>query len=117
MEKMREFLAVKKQIEAVVAADYRERRAGCGEVDVLKALWAIGKSRSSVGRYKLGQLTGLGQGEVRTLISRLKENGLIAVDSRGITFAEKGKKEFDSISRLIPFSAPVDASGLALGEL
>ena len=85
-------------------------------MDVLKALWAIGKSRSSVGRQKLGQLTGLGQGEVRTLISRLKENGLIAVEPRGIKFAEKGKKEFDSISRSIPFSSAVDASDLALGD-
>ena len=85
-------------------------------MDVLKALWAIGKSSSSVGRHKLGQLTGLGQGEVRTLISRLKDNGLIEVDPRGITFAEKGKREFDSISRLIPYSGAVDASELALGD-
>ena len=109
-------MALKKQIEAIVASDYRGPRAGYSEIDVLKALWVIGKSRSSVGRYRLGQLTGLGQGEVRTLISRLKENGLIAVDSRGITFTEKGKKEFDSISRVIPFSSAVDASELALGD-
>src|SRR5580693_7623110 len=102
-------MALKKQIQAVIASDYRGPKAGYGEVDVLKALWAIGKSRSSVGRHKLGQLTGLGQGEVRTLISRLKDNGLIAVDSKGITFAEKGKKEFDSISRSLPYSSAVDA--------
>ena len=53
---------------------------------------------------------------MRTLISRLKDNGLIAVDSKGITFAEKGKKEFDSISRSLPYNSAVDASQLDLGE-
>ncbi|MDA4130681.1 MAG: hypothetical protein OK457_07910 [Thaumarchaeota archaeon] len=109
-------MPLKKQIEAILASDYRGPRAGYGEVDVLKAIYAIGKSTSSVGRHKLGQLTGLGQGEVRTLISRLKDNELIVVDSKGITFAEKGRKEFDSMSKLIPDSSAVDASDLDLGK-
>ena len=53
-------MALKKQIQAVIASDYRGPKAGYGEVDVLKALWAIGKSRSSVGRHKLGQADGTG---------------------------------------------------------
>ncbi len=109
-------MALKKQIQAVIASDYRGPKAGYGEVDVLKALWAIGKSPSGVGRYKLGQLIGLGQGEVRTLISRLKDNDLIAVDPKGITLTEKGKKEFDTISRALPYSSEVEAPGLDLGE-
>ena len=107
---------LKKQIQAVLASDYRGPRAAYGEVDVLKALFAIGNSPSSMGRFRLGQVTGLGQGEVRTLISRLKEAGLITVDSKGCALTEKGKKKFDSISRVIPHSSSVEAGDLNLGK-
>jgi hypothetical protein len=69
-----------------------------------------------VGRFKLGQITGLGQGEVRTLISRLKQANLIIVDSRGCALTEEGAKRFDSISRTIPYSFQVEATGLNLGK-
>src|SRR5579862_5089664 len=107
---------LKKQIQAVLASDYRGPRAAYGEVDVLKALLAIGNSNSSMGRFRLGQITGLGQGEVRTLISRLKETNLITVDSKGCNLTEKGRKKFDSISKAIPYSAAVEAVDLDLGK-
>jgi predicted transcriptional regulator len=107
---------LRKQIQAVLASDYRGPRAAYGEVDVLKALFAIGNSPSSMGRFKLGQVTGLGQGEVRTLISRLKEANLINVDSKGCALTEMGRKKFDSISRAIPYSSSVEAGDLDLGK-
>ena len=108
--------ALKKQIQAVLASDYRGPMAAYGEVDVLKALFAIGNSPSSMGRFRLGQVTGLGQGEVRTLISRLKDAGLITVDSRGCALTEKGRRKFDSISRAIPYNSLVEAGDLQLGK-
>lgn len=107
---------LRKQIQEILVSDYRGPRASYGEVDVLKALFAIGNSRTSVGRFKLGQMTGLGQGEVRTLISRLKDGGLISVDSRGCTLTEKGKKKFETISHIIPVSFTVQARELDLGR-
>jgi predicted transcriptional regulator len=107
---------LKKQIQAVLASDYRGPRAAYREVDVLKALYAIGNSPSSMGRFRLGQVTGLGQGEVRTLISRLKEAGLITVDSKGCALTEKGKKKFNSISSAIPYSSSVKGRDLDLGK-
>jgi len=107
---------LKKQIRAVLVSDYRGPKAAYGEVDVLKALFAIGNSPSSMGRFRLGQVTGLGQGEDRTLISRLKEAGLITVDSKGCALTEKGKKKFDSISHTIPHSSSVEAGDLDLGK-
>lgn len=107
---------MRRQIQAVLATDYRGPRASYGEVDVLKALFAIGNSGTSIGRFKLGKSTGLGQGEVRTLINRLKDADLITVDSRGCALTEKGKKKFDSISSAIPSSSPVDAKDLDLGK-
>ena len=69
-----------------------------------------------MGRFRLGQVTGLGQGEVRTLISRLKDASLISVDSRGCALTEKGRKKFDSISQAIPYSSSVEANDLDLGK-
>lgn len=107
---------MKKQIRAVLESEYKGPRASYGEVDVLKAMFAIGNSPTNLGRLKLGQLVGLGQGEIRTLISRLKGSGLIYVDSRGCAFTEKGKREFDAISKAVPFSSPVQARELSLGK-
>jgi hypothetical protein len=107
---------LKKQIQTVLASDYRGPRPAYGEVDVLKALFAIGNSSSGLGRFKLGQVIGLGQGEVRTLISRLRDANLVSVDSKGCVLTEKGRKRFDSISRAIPYSSTVDADDLDLGK-
>jgi predicted transcriptional regulator len=107
---------LRKQIQAILVSEYRGPRASYGEVDVLKALFAIGNSEGNVGRFKLGKITGLGQGEVRTLISRLKDAGLITVDARGSSLTEKGKKKFESITQAIPKSLPVEASELDLGK-
>jgi hypothetical protein len=107
---------LRKQIQEILVSDYRGPRASYGEVDVLKALFAIGNSSSSVGRLKLGKITGLGQGEVRTLINRLKDARLISVDARGCALTEKGRKKFDSISHAIPSSSSVDAKELNLGR-
>jgi len=109
-------MSLKKQIEEILSSEYRGPRASYGEVDVLKAVIAIGKSETKLGRFKLGQLIGLGQGEVRTLIARLKDNRLITVDSRGATLTEKGKKEFALITKAIPFSSEVEARDLDLGK-
>ena len=74
-------MALKKEIQAVLASDYRGPKAANGEVDIMRALFAIGKSDTNLGRAKLGQATGLGQGEVRSLIARVKTSGLKEVDT------------------------------------
>jgi len=109
-------MPLKKQIQAVLASDYRGPKAAYGEVDILKSLFAIGKSKTNLGRTRLGQLTGLGQGEVRTLISRLKNSGLIAVDAKGASLTEKGKREFVGITKSLPYSSQVEARTIGLGK-
>ena len=109
-------MPLKKQIQAVLASDYRGPKAAYGEVDILKALFAIGNSETNLGRTRLGQLTGLGQGEIRTLISRLKNSGLIVVDAKGASLTEKGKREFSGISKALPYSSQVEAKSIGLGK-
>jgi hypothetical protein len=109
-------VVLKRQLKAVLTSDYRGPKAAYGEVDVLRALFAIGKSETNLGRAKLGQLTGLGQGEIRTLIARLKTSGLIVVDAKGCALTEKGKREFSVVAKTLPYSSLVEARPLGLGK-
>ena len=109
-------MAIKKQIQEVLESDYRGPRAAYGEVEVLKAIFGIGRSETNLGRSRLGQLTGLGQGEIRTLISRLKTSDLVSVDARGCALTRKGRKEFSVLSKTLPYSSLVEARPLGLGR-
>ncbi len=109
-------MALKKQIQAVLASDYKGPKVSYGEVEILKALIAIGSSKTNLGRARLGQLTGLGQGEVRTLIARLKNCRLISVDAKGCSLTETGRNEFISVSKSLPFSSLVESRPLGLGK-
>lgn len=102
-------------LRGVLEPDYRGPRAVFTEVHVLKALMAIGLS-GRVGRGRLGELAGLGQGEVRTLIKRLRESGFIAIEPNGCVLTKKGEEEYGKISSLLTWSSSVEAGGLNLGE-
>lgn len=109
-------MTLRKQIQTVLASDYKGPKAAYGEVEILKALFAIGTSKTNLGRAKLGQVTGLGQGEIRTLIARLKNSRLISVDAKGCSLTQSGKKEFSSVSKSLPFSSLVESRPLGLGK-
>ena len=95
-------------LREVLSSDYKGPRAVFSEVHVLKALLAIG-AEGAVGRGRLGSLVGLGQGEVRTLIKRLKENELIVIEPEGCKLSGKGRREFQKLKEKIPWSSVVDA--------
>jgi Mn-dependent DtxR family transcriptional regulator len=68
---------------------------------LLFALALIGEK--SVGRSKLAEELGVGEGAVRTLISRLREDGLIVTSKAGCSLTDKGLrlwKEYKSIFRI-----------------
>jgi hypothetical protein len=105
---------VLESLRQVLAAEYRGPRAVFTQVDVLKALISIGES-GTVGRGRLGTLTGLGQGEVRTLIKRLKDNQLIVIEANGCRLSKKGEKEYEKVRSLLSWSSRVEAASLGLG--
>lgn len=102
-------------LRGVLSTDYRGPRAVFTQVDVLKAILSIGEAKS-VGRGRLGALTGLGQGEVRTLIKRLRDNQLIAIEANGCRLSKKGEKEYEKVRSVLAWSSAVDARALGLGE-
>jgi Domain of unknown function (DUF4443) len=99
----------------VLSSDYKGPRAVFSEVHVLRSILAIG-SAGSVGRGRLGGLVGLGQGEVRTLIKRLKENDLILIEPDGCKLSRKGEREFLKLKEKIPWSSVIRAESLGMGK-
>ena len=69
-----------------------------------------------MGRGKLGSLVGLGQGEVRTLIKRMKENDLILIEPEGCKLSRKGEREFLKLREKIRWSSAVEARSFGIGE-
>jgi hypothetical protein len=102
-------------LREVLSSEYRGPRAVFSEVHVLRAMLAIGAG-GAVGRGKLGRLVGLGQGEVRTLIKRMKEKELIVIEPEGCRLSKKGEREFQKLKEKIPWSSVVDAKSLGIGD-
>jgi hypothetical protein len=102
-------------LREVLTSDYRGPRAVFSEVHVLRAMLAIG-AEGAVGRGKLGNLVGLGQGEVRTLIKRMKEKDLIVIEPEGCKLSRKGEREFQKLKKKIPWSSKVNAKSLGIGD-
>jgi hypothetical protein len=106
---------VLESLRQVLSSDYRGPKAVFTQVDVLKALLSIGGS-GALGRGRLGTLTGLGQGEIRTLIKRMKDHQLIVIESNGCRLSKKGEKEYEKVRSLLCWSSSVEAAPLGLGE-
>jgi hypothetical protein len=106
---------VLQNLSKLLLHDYKGPKAGFSQAHVLKALLVIGEE-GSIGRGKLGQILSVGQGEVRTLIKRLKDGGLIKIKPEGCSLTQSGMKQFRSVSKILPWRSPVIARSLGLGN-
>lgn len=61
--------------------------------DLLKIVLLIG-SRGTVGRRILSRELGIGEGVIRTILSRLKERGYVEMSRDGYRLTEKGKNVY-----------------------
>ncbi len=100
----------------IISPEYRGPRAGFDEAQVIKAIIEIGENKV-IGRTKLGSTLDLGQGEIRTLIKRLKDAGLITVEASGCALTPKGKNEFAQLQAAFPWRSLVDGSSLGVGRI
>ncbi len=83
-----------------------------GERDLWRALEFIEKE-GELGRKRLSDKLGLGEGSTRTILEQLKNRGLIKSTSTGHSLTKKGKKELDRKSEKCLF---LDAGDLTVGE-
>ena len=71
------------------------------EAHALKALELIGEG-AGIGRQQLSRELGLGEGTVRTLLSRMKAAGLLETSRGGTTLTSKGHGLLKRFGELIP---------------
>lgn len=72
------------------------RTPAYNEAHVLKALETLGSSQG-VGRQELARMMGLGEGVVRTLVRRLRAEGLIETSRRGMRLSDRGLQVLSEI--------------------
>lgn len=63
---------------------------------IWKALYAL--SRRKLGRQRLAEIVGVGEGSVRSIISILLQDNLISVRQNGMFITPEGKKHLEEIS-------------------
>jgi predicted transcriptional regulator len=102
-------------LSGVLLYDYKGPRASFTQAHVLKALLVIGEE-GTIGRGKLAHILDVGQGEVRTMIKRLKESGLITIEAEGCSLTPAGMAQFRSIAKVLPWRSPVSGKHLRLGS-
>jgi hypothetical protein len=84
------------------------------EAHVIKALEEI-SLQENVGRLKLSKDLNLGEGEARTLVRHLKNEGLIEVSKSGISLSVAGKRLLSGLRVLLSKQIDVPSTPLTVG--
>jgi ribosomal protein S25 len=84
------------------------------EAHVVKALEEIGV-QGCVGRLKLSKLLHLGEGEARTLVRHLKNEGLIDVSKSGISLSATGRKLLSDLRAVVSEQMDIPSTPLTVG--
>ncbi|KON31145.1 hypothetical protein AC482_01860, partial [miscellaneous Crenarchaeota group-15 archaeon DG-45] len=90
------------------------RSLAYSEAHVLKALQLIG-SGESIGRQRLSNELGVGEGTMRTLIRRLKDEGLARSSRRGLSLTGPGLEVLSHLSGLLAETA-LDGTSITVGS-
>ena len=85
------------------------------EAHVIEALEDI-SSLGTVGRLKLSKDLDLGEGEARTLVRHLKNEGLIEVSKSGISLSAAGKKFLSSLRAVLSEQVEMPFTPLTVGR-
>ena len=72
--------------------------------DLVKILEIIAETRM-IGRGRLSEKLGLGEGATRTLLARLTDAAMITSSKRGCSLTEKGKEVWQRINTVLPRKA------------
>jgi predicted transcriptional regulator len=83
------------------------------EAQVMKALEEI-SLQVSVGRLKLSKDLSLGEGEIRTLVRHLKNEGLIDVSNSGMSLSSDGRRLLSRLRTLISEPREIQSTPLTV---
>lgn len=90
------------------------RSPSFAEAHVMKALDEIGL-QENVGRLRLSRNLQLGEGEIRTLVKHLKNEGLIEVSNLGISLSPNGRRLLSGLKALVSEPLEVPSTPLTVG--
>jgi len=82
--------------------------------DVIKLFFLLGES-SPKGRKILSKELQLGEGSVRTLLSRLQESGFVKMERGGCRLTDSGLFIYRELAKIITQPKPIDAGPLSQG--
>jgi hypothetical protein len=102
-------------IERVAAKTAPGRPPLFAEAHVIKALENI-SFHQTVGRMKLSRDLQLGEGETRTLVKHLKNEGLIDVSKSGISISAAGKELLGGLRALLSEQVEIPSTSLTVGS-
>ncbi|MCS7116572.1 MAG: DUF4443 domain-containing protein [Nitrososphaerota archaeon] len=102
-----------KSIEELVKVRYAGPSITFSKLHIFKAIRLLGE-KNILGRVNLAKELNLGLGAVRTLIQRLKDEGVIKVIRSGCILTEKGRLLYIDSLKKIPKISSIDAGKLAI---
>lgn len=73
-------------------------------------------AKKPVGRNKLADELNVGKGAIRTIISRLKDNGLIVTSKEGCTLTDKGIRVWKNFEIVFPKRIEIKKTALTTSE-
>lgn len=92
------------------------RSPSFAEAHVIKALEEIDR-KGNIGRLRLSKDLHLGEGEIRTLVKHLKNEGLINISKSGISLSPNGRSLLSSLRTLVSEATEIPSTPLTVGPL
>lgn len=88
---------------------------GFGREHTILAFLTIGGA-GTIGRESLARQSGVGQGSVRTILKKFRQEGYMRTDPFGCHLTDSGKALYQSILKKVPPLVPIDGSPLSVGK-
>ena len=88
---------------------------GFGTEHTILAFLTIGGA-GTIGRESLAEQSGLGQGSVRTVLKRFRQEGFVKADPFGCRLTDSGEALYQSIMKKVTPLVPLAGSSLSVGK-
>jgi predicted transcriptional regulator len=94
---------------------YPGPRSSYTQAHLLLAFLTIGET-PNIGRQVLARSVGLGEGAIRTLLRKLKSEGLVKVSRRGSSLTDSGIRTYQRVKNSLPNLVFLGSTGLTVGR-
>jgi predicted transcriptional regulator len=106
---------IKEYLNSILTQDFPGPHISFTVYDIIKAIDLIAKE-GPIGRVKLSQKLKLGEGEIRTLLKKMKRSMLIKTSKAGCSLTQKGIDLWKNITKSIPKKVILDKNELTKTE-